>query len=366
MSEATATGRAGQPLPPVRVQVAQRLDAAVLAAVTDLVEAATDVDGVSPLSEHVALHLRHGGDVGALNVLVWADAGGEGGRLAAYGHLDVTDQVEGASAELVVAPDLRRRGYGRVLVQTLLAHAPGGRLRLWAHGRGSAAGELSRAMGFAVVRELWQMRRTLHTALPAPALPDDVTVRTFRPGEDDEAWVGLNARAFADHPEQGSWTARDLHRRMAEPWFDPAGFFLAERTTPDGPRLVAFHWTKVHGGAQHHEHGELGPHSHEAHGHDAIGEVYVVGVDPAEQGHGLGRAMTLVGLRHLRHRGLPAAMLYVDADNRSAVAVYTALGFTTWDVDAMFSRPSGEPPESDERDERPDGEGRDGQSGPHR
>ncbi|MGN6333379.1 MAG: mycothiol synthase [Motilibacteraceae bacterium] len=340
MSETTVAGPAEQPLPPARVEVVQRLDPAVLPAVTDLVEAATDADGVSPLSEHVALHLRHGGDVGALNVLVWAGDGREAGSLAAYGHLDATDQVEGASAELVVDPARRRRGYGRTLVRTLLEHAPDGRLRLWAHGRGSSAAELSRALGFVVVRELWQMRRPLHTALPAPSLPEGVTLRTFRPGEDDEAWVALNARAFADHPEQGTWTLRDLRRRMAEPWFDPEGFFLAERATPQGPRLVAFHWTKVHGGAEHHEHEGIGPHSHEAHGHDAIGEVYVVGVDPAEQGHGLGRAMTLVGLRHLRHRGLPTAMLYVDAGNAAAVAVYTALGFTTWDVDAMFSRPA--------------------------
>jgi mycothiol synthase len=167
------------------------------------------------------------------------------------------------------------------------------------------------------------MRRSLYARLPAPRIPAGVTVRTFRPGADDEAWVALNARAFAAHPEQGAWTLDDLRHRLREPWFDAAGFFVAER---DG-ELVGFHWTKVHGG------GAGG-----AHGHEPIGEVYVVGVDPGEQGSGLGKALTLAGLQHLRGLGLAQAMLYVDADNAAAVGLYSRLGFTHWDTDVMFRR----------------------------
>ena len=310
-------------------EVVGPLDADEVQAVSALVEAATEADGVRPLSEHVMLHLRYGGDERVRNVLAWS-----GTTLLAYGHLDVTDEVAGASAELVVHPAHRGRGLGRAIVSATLAETPDGRLRLWAHGEHPGAAALARSMGFRQSRALWQMRRSLYAALPPAELPAGVEVRTFEPGRDDEAWVRLNATAFRDHPEQGSWTVDDLHRREGEPWFDPAGFFLAER----GDALVGFHWTKVHGGeGDHHRHPD-GPHAHEGHGHDPIGEVYVVGVDPAERGTGLGRALTLVGLRHLRHLGLPDAMLYVDADNAPAIRLYTGLGFTRWETDVMFSR----------------------------
>jgi mycothiol synthase len=273
------------------------------------------------------LHLRYGGDRPVRNVLLYPDGQDRSGAPAAYAHLDVTDVVEGSSAELVVDPGQRGRGYGRALVEELLRQSPDGRLRLWAHGQHSAAGALARSMGFERMRSLWQMRRSLTEPLPEFRLPEGIELRTFQPGADDEAWVDLNARAFAGHPEQGGWTVDDLHSRMREPWFDPYGFFLAER---DG-RLAGFHWTKIHGG-------EPDEHDGESHGHGLIGEVYVVGVDPRERRTGLGRALTIAGLRHLQDRGVPQAMLYVDEENSGAVRLYTGLGFEHWDTDAMFSR----------------------------
>lgn len=274
-----------------------------------VIEAAAATDGQAAVSEQGRLQLRGGRRAGVRHLLLHAD-----GRLVGYAQLEDTDPVEAPAGELVVHPGHRGRGYGRRLGQALL-DASGKRLRVWAHGGHPAARHLAQVLGLTLFRELRQLRRPLAGLdLPQPALPAGVSVRAFVPGADDTAWLALNARAFAHHPEQGTLTQRDLDDRKAEPWFDPAGFFLAVR----GDELVGFHWTKVHGAEQ-------------------LGEVYVLGVSPDEQGSGLGKALTAIGLRHLEHdRHLPTAMLYVDADNLPAVAVYDRLGFRTHETDLMY------------------------------
>ena len=304
------------------IRIAQRLTSAEVGEVLTLVRLATEEDGVAPLSEHVMLHLRYGGDRQARNVLLT-----EAGGIVGYAHLDPTDPVAGPSGELVIHPAHRRHKLGLALVQALTAEAGDRQLRLWAHGDLPAASRLARSAGFERVRALWQMRRSLQAQLDRPQIAEGITVRTFVIGRDEDEWTALNRRAFATHPEQGAWTRADLDLREQEPWFNPEGFFLAERAG----RLVGFHWTKIHG--------QDGEDSEEiGHAHQAIGEVYVVGVDPTERGSGLGRALTLVGLRYLRSRGLFQVMLYVDESNTPAIRLYESLGFTHWDTDVMFAR----------------------------
>jgi mycothiol synthase len=305
------------------IEVSGLLTEPQTAAVLDLVRRAAQADGVGPLSEHVMLYLRYGGDAAARSVLLW-----RAGRLAGYGYLDATDPAAAPTGELVVHPEFRRQGLGLALVRALIAEAGDRGLRLWAHGDLPGATRLAAAGGLARSRSLWQLRRSLQTGLDEPRIADGVTVRTFAVGRDEDAWTDLNHLAFAHHPEQGAWTRADLDLREREPWFDPAGFFLAER---DG-RLVGFHWTKVHGAA------DAGGGAEPGAGQDAIGEVYVVGVDPGERGTGLGRALTLVGLHYLRGRGLSQVMLYADEDNAPAIGLYESLGFAHWGTDVMFAR----------------------------
>jgi mycothiol synthase len=293
-----------------------RLSGDELAAVLRIARAATESDGVAPLGEGPLLRLRDGG-----------------GALLAYedGAVAGAAAVTGDTAELVVHPALRRRGIGRDLAVAALERP----VRFWAHGELPGAVALAASLGLERFRALWKMRRPLDAPLPPLAMPPGVLLRTFRVGADEEAWLRVNARAFADHLEQGGWTRADLERREREPWFSPEGFFLAERSG----ELIGFHWTKVHDavsvareatGTSHSENPPPGERS------SATGEVYVVGVDPSEHGIGLGKALTVAGLRHLTELGLAAVMLYVDESNHGAVGLYKKLGFERWSVDAMY------------------------------
>jgi mycothiol synthase len=167
------------------------------------------------------------------------------------------------------------------------------------------------------------MRRSLLAPLAAPELPDGIRLRPFVVGADEAEFLRVNNAAFDWHPEQGGWDLDQVKLREAEPWFDPEGFLLA---VDDEDRLLGFHWTKVH--------------AHDGNGrdHEPIGEVYVLGVDPAARGMRLGSALTLAGLQHLRDRGLRQVMLYVEGDNDAAVRVYRDLGFTRWDTDVSYVR----------------------------
>lgn len=303
-----------------RISDHDELDPGQLAEVLALIDAATDADGVSPVSEHVLLHLRHGGDGEADNLLARAPDG----RLAGYAHLDPTDRVGGGSAELAVHPGHRGRGVGGDLVRGLQARTADGRMRLWAHGQLPAARALAERFGYRQARVLWQMRRSLLAGLPPSSVPEGVTIRPFVVGQDEQAWTEVNNRAFADHPDQGGWSLSQIQMREEEDWFDPDGFLLAE--DDESGRLLGFHWTKVHGR-------DGGTHAHEP-----IGEVYALGIDPSAQGRGLGPTLTAAGLRYLRGLGLSQVMLYVDESNTNAIRVYERLGFTRWDVDVSYRR----------------------------
>jgi mycothiol synthase len=287
------------------VRSVDRLSASAAAEVLALADAALAADGVYPLSEDVVLQIRHPAESGR-HLLRYA-----GDTLAGYAYLDPL-----GAGELVVAPALRRRGHGRAL----LAAAGAGPLTFWAHGDGPAARIFAAKTGFTRARVLFQMRRSLTEPVPEAPLPAGVTLRGFRPGHDEQDWLAVNARAFAHHPEQGRWEIEELRLREQEPWFDPAGFLLAVDIQDT---LLGFHWTKVHPAA----------------GDDpAIGEIYVLGVDPGGDRRGLGKALSVAGLQHLAAGGLTRAMLYVDETNEPAVALYRGLGFALHATDVSYRR----------------------------
>ncbi|MGH3633631.1 mycothiol synthase [Mycobacterium sp.] len=288
--------------------------------VRELVTAATEFDGVVPVGEQV---LRELSQRRTEHLLVTGPDPGEAPGDVVIGYLNLAPPHDDASgmAELVVAPQARRRGIGTAMAQAALSKT-NGRNRFWAHGTLESARATASALGLAPVRELIQMRRPLND-VAAPPIPDGVRIRTYTGEADDAELLRVNNAAFASHPEQGGWTPADLAERRSEKWFDPEGLFLAVDEATD--TLLGFHWTKVHSQD------------------DGLGEVYVVGVDPSAQSRSLGGALTSVGVAYLAQRlagtAHPAVMLYVESDNSAALRTYRRLGFTVHSVDTAYATP---------------------------
>ncbi len=290
--------------------------------VRELVAAALETDGVAPVGEQVLAELA-----GRSTMHLLADDA-RSGDIELVGYLNLTRPRTGAPpmAELVVHPRARRRGIGTAMARAALART-GAQNQFWAHGTLEPARALASALGLVAVRELLQMRRPLRD-LPAPSIPAGVRIRTYAGGHDDAELLRVNNAAFAWHPEQGGWTEADLARRRQEPWFDPQGLFLAFSDRPgETDTLLGFHWTKIHPGEP------------------GLGEVYIIGVDPAVQGGGLGRALTSVGVASLARRLAdaedPTVLLYVESDNAAAVRVYRQLGFAVHSVDTAYATSDG-------------------------
>jgi mycothiol synthase len=286
--------------------------------VLELIKSATDFDGVPPIAEHVLLHLRHGGDKSDSHLVIEKD-----GQVIAYAHLDKTDLVAGPSVEAVVHPMYRNQGYGTAILKEAIKIC-GYKTRIWSHG------DLLQAQSNAAtlkLERLWANLQMSKKLLGIEEVTSKYVIRSFLPGIDDEAFLELNNRVFADHPDQGGWNIDDLRIRINEEWFDEEGFFVCE----DKGKLIGFCWTKIHG-AHTHSHAV----NETDHGHEAIGEIYVLAVDPVYKGHGIGKDLTVTGLNYLKYQGLSSAMLYVGVENKAALNLYKYLGFSEFGRDVMY------------------------------
>lgn len=278
------------------------------AEVRRIAEACDAVDGAITLNEQACLQLKYRG---LWDASLWL---GDGGFALLHGQV----------LDLAVHPDSRGHGVGTALARAALAATD--RVEAWSHADHPAAARIAARFGIPRERELRIMSRPTSLPLPDPVVPPGVRIRTFVPA-DEAAVLAVNAAAFAHHPEQGEMTHEDFQERMSEPWFDAQGLFLAvpdEETAPEMAadpdlKVLGFHWTKVHRDED-----------------PPYGEVYVVAANPKAAGRGLGTLLTNVGLRHLATQGVDEVILYVDADNDPAIAVYERQGFTTVRTEVQY------------------------------
>lgn len=288
------------------LEVKRQMDAASIEEVSALISDAWRADGARPLNDHLWLDLREGGRQGFAGVITR-----DHNHDHITGYCQVSRGNESWSLELVIhphhrydsleiAPDLLRAALD------VVASEGGGHVHWWVFEASNVHRQLAQTAGLRPGRRLMQMRRSLPLEDSFLQRIEGFSVSAFRPGIDEEAWLAVNNAAFAHHPEQGGWTREIMDSRIAEPWFDPAGFHMHW----EHDVLRAFCWTKIHSDTE-----------------PNIGEIYVIAVDPSATGSGLGTKMTIAALHHLAQQNIPVAMLYVDADNAAAISVYTALGF---------------------------------------
>jgi mycothiol synthase len=300
------------------VEVYRELGPVDQADVTALLAAAAAVDGQPALSEQKRIEVSARPDevtTGARALARRRDSG----RLVGYGHLSRGNESWGI--EIVVHPDDRADAepLGSLLLGSLLEEVGtlgGGQVYFWAPRASAVHDHIAEANGLEVGRDLIQMRVPLPLAPQPHRDAEALVTQPFRPGHDEDAWLAVNNRAFATHPEQGGWSVEDLVGREQEPWFDPDGFLLFE---VDG-RLAGSCWTKVHRDND-----------------PPLGEIYVISVDPDFQGRGLGRLLTAAGLSWLAEVGIRVGMLYVDGDNVAAVELYRSMGFVDDHVDRAYT-----------------------------
>src|SRR5699024_10617007 len=282
-----------------------------------LAQAVTAADGYEAFSEQMLLNLTDdhrevthllltapagSGTAGAVAPTLpgttpgQGDAQGEAGPAGALpGHPQIRGgpvdllgyaQIDGGAAELAIHPDHRRRGLGRRLVTAVLAEP---QVRLWAHGELPAAAALAEQLDLVRVRDLWLMSAPPPAEPPQVPTRTDIHVRTFTPGQDEDAWLAVNARAFADHHEQRCLTRADLDARMAQPWIDLSMFFIAEEVS--STRLLGSLLVKIEG---------------------TVGEIYALGVHPDAQGRGVGGLLIAHAMAALAGAGLDRLELYVE------------------------------------------------------
>ena len=169
-------------------------------------------------------------------------------------------------------------------------------------------------LGYRVIRHAFRMEIEFDGEPPEPVWPDGISVRTYVPGDDDEAAYRADMEAFADHwGFEHEPFDRWRHWMLRQP-FDPTLNFLAV----EGDEVVAFCMCPPH-----------------KEGEPDRAWVDNLAVRPAWRRRGIALALLHHAFREFHARGFRRAGLGVDGENTTgAVRLYERAGMRVarrWD-----------------------------------
>lgn len=244
-----------------------------------------------------------------------ANDDGSEDQLIGYGLVFKPDSDTASWSRLHVLPEYRNRGVGTALYHQLEDIVSRNGSLAWhvaPHQSYTLGIAFWQRRGFVVDRYGWQMRLPAAVTVPQPQIPDGFTVRSFVPGQDEEALWWVSNESFVEHHWHHPATLEELVYWTQQPGFRPSDIFFA----CDGDKVAGYCWTGI-------SEAEI------ARRGIAVGWIHDLGVIPAYQRRGLGRTLLLMGIHYLRQR-VSIVELSVEGKNRKALPLYESVGFAPY------------------------------------
>lgn len=192
-------------------------------------------------------------------------------------------------------------GGARLLLDTLLKDLDPDRVRQLSYAVDSLQDEDARFLrdyGFRLEHEEWRMRCDLPPRQAVPALPRGYRLDLLHRQQSIDAFLRLYEESFSATPWHQPYSR---HEVTSELQGNHSLLFLLYEDAP-----VGFAWLREHA---------------------TEGEIEPIGLAPAHQRRGLGRALLLAALWHLAERGLTRARVGVWRQNEAAIHLYQDTGF---------------------------------------
>jgi mycothiol synthase len=225
-------------------------------------------------------------------------------RIVAYARARHQRDLANLEDESCVHPEARGLGIGSHLLDLAEGWARERELRrLHAHVVNDDGRRLLETRGHELVRYFWRMEIDLGQPPPEPEPPAGLTIRAYRPDDDDEALHAMHQEAFAEHWE---FTPQPLAKWIS--W--------RRRRSDYDPDLwrIALEGSEIAGAAL-------------CFGERNLGWVLDLAVGPRWRRRGLGLALLQSGFRALGRHGHTHVGLEVDSENESgATRLYERAG----------------------------------------